>query len=310
MAITPKDLGVRLPPRMGGTPLKSHSFTTAEIHRKVEQYLTANLSNIRNCILELLYQFVILPETTLFRLVSQQIAISENLGTFTRRLRQYRADGLLASASSDVIKSAIRAGLPNTDNPRLRAYYLGPIGEEYVKRKGWNGGVPISTAHEDILAHDLICAEAMLRMSSAWLIHPTSPGVVEVRGPREVIAWDIEQKKTIIAPDGLLIKRDPEGNFKRAFVVEYQNVRSLLQVQNKIKKYEEISRPEFQWVWSDIWGQDNMPWVLVIYRQESTLQHFREEVERHGEVTVRYAAIALEDVWADRLYIRPLLIKR
>jgi hypothetical protein len=296
----------RLPARIGGTPLKPHSFTTAEINRKAEQYLTVNLSNIRNCILELLYHFVILPETTLFRLVGQKIAISENIGTFTRRLRQYRADGLLASASHDVLKSALRAGLPISDNSRLRAYCLGPIGEEYVKRKGWNGNVPISSLNEDVLTHDLLCAEAMLRMSSIWLTHPTKPGVVEVRGPREVIAWDIEQRKTIIAPDGLLIKRDMAGDFVRAFVVEYQNVRALLQVQNKFKKYEEIARPEYRWIWNDIWGLDEMPWVLIVYRQGATLQHFKEEADRRGEMAARYATIALEEVWADKLYLKSL----
>jgi hypothetical protein len=306
MAVTSVAPDFRLPPRIGGTPLKPHAFTTAEINRKVEQYLTVNLSNIRNCILELLYHFVILLETTLFHLVGQQIAISENIGAFTRRLRQYRADGLLVSASHDVLKSAVRAGLPISDNSRLRAYCLGPIGEEYVKRKGWNGNVPISSTNEDVLAHDLLCAEAMLRMSSMWLTHPTSPGVVEVRGPRQLIAWDIEQRKTIVAPDGLLIKRNLKGDFERAFVVEYQNVRALLQVQNKLKKYEEIASTEYRWVLGDIWGLDEMPWVLIIYRQGATLQHIQEEIARRGEMVARFAAIALEDVWAGRLFIRPI----
>jgi len=139
-----------------------------------------------------------------------------------------------------------------------------------------------------------------------WLTHPTSPGVVEVRGPRELIAWDIEQRKTIIAPDGLLIKRNLKGNFERAFVVEYQNMRALLQVQNKLKKYEEIASPENRWVLGDIWGLEEMPWVLIIYRQGATLQHFQEEIARRGEMVARFAAIALEDVWASRLYIKPI----
>ena len=162
---------------------------------------------------------------------------------------------------------------------------------------------------EDHLAHDLICAEAMVKMRSIWKTHETSPGLVEVRGPHEVSVWDTEKKVHVVAPDGLLIKRKPTGEFERAFLVEYQNVRSLLQVQAKLKKYEEIASPEYRWVW-DHWGMDEMPWVLIIHRQESTLQHYREEIARRGETAARYAAISLDDIWAGRMYIRPILLKR
>jgi hypothetical protein len=305
MSVTAADRERRLPARTSGASLSRHVFTPAEINRRVDELLTADLSNVRNCVLELIFHFIVLTESTLFTYVSKQVAISENIETFTRRLRQYRADGLLATVSQDALKSVKRAGLPESKWAHLRAYQLGPVGEEYVKRKGWNGNVPIASVSENVLVHDLICAETMLHMSELWLFHPTSPGVVEVRGPREVLVWDAEKKAAVIAPDGLFIKRSKEGVFERAFLVEYQNVRALLQVQNKLKKYEAIARPEHRWVW-DAWGLDAMPFVLVIHRQGSTLKHYQEEIAGRGEMAARFASISLEDVWAGNLSIKPI----
>jgi hypothetical protein len=76
-------------------------------------------------------------------------------------------------------------------------------------------------------------------------------------------------------------------------------------VQNKIRKYEELARLEYRWVW-DLWGLDEMPWVLVIYRQEATLRHYQEQLDAHGETLAKYACAALEDVWAGKLSIKPI----
>ena len=303
MSVSAAPLDKRLPARTSGTPLSTRIFTPAEINRIVDGLLTTDLSNVRNCVLELVFHFVALTETTLFAYVRKQVEISDNLATFTRRLRQYRADGLLASVPQDAIKSVKRAGLPEVQCAHLHAYHLGPVGEEYVKRKGWNGNIPISSVTESSLVHDLICAETMLHMSELWLTHPTSPGVVEVRGPSEVMVWDTEKKTAVIAPDGLLIKRSKEGVFERAFLVEYQNVRALLQVQNKLKKYDVIARLENRWVW-DAWGMEAMPYILVVHRQGSTLKHYQEEITGRGEMAARFASIALEDVWAGNLSIK------
>jgi hypothetical protein len=256
--------------------------------------------------LELIYHFVTLTETTLLECVSKQLAISENTETFMRRLRKYRAAGLLTSVSQDTLKSVTRAGLPEPQGSRLHAYCLGPVGQEYVKLKGWNSKAPLPSVNEDVLAHDLICAETMLRMSAMWLIHPTNAGMVEVRGPREVRVWDADKRVDVVAPDGLLIKRSMAGAFERAFLVEYQNVRALLQVQNKIKKYEEIAQPDNRWIWGDGWGLEEMPWVLVIHRQGATLEHYQEQIAQHDGMTARFAAISLEDVWAGNLSIKPI----
>jgi hypothetical protein len=145
----------------------------------------------------------------------------------------------------------------------------------------------------------------MIKMRTLWKVHATSPGLVEVRGPREVSVWDPEKKVFIVAPDGLLIKRNLQGTFERGFLVEYQNVRALLQVQNKLKKYEEISRLENRWMWN-FWGMDEMPWVLIVHRQGATLVHYQEEIARRVDITAQFAAIALDDIWAGNLFIKPL----
>jgi hypothetical protein len=290
---------------VGGMP-KVYSFTPGEINRKVDQLLTTDRSNLRNLVIELLYQFVVLTETSLFAAVRAEIEISDSIDSFSRCLRRYRSEGLIASVSQNVIKESLRAGMPKVDSRQLRAYRIGPVGEKYIERKGWNGDVPIISVSDEYLTHDLLCAEAMLRMSQLWLAHPTSPGLVEVRGPREVLAWNAEKNIAVVAPDGLLIKRSKEGIFERAFLVEYQNVRALLQVQNKLKKYEEIAKPEYRWIWEDVWGVEDMPYVLVLHRQGATLKHYREEIATREDMLARFASISLEDVWAGNLSIKPI----
>ncbi len=283
------------------------TLTTTETHRKVDDFLASDRSNLRNLVLELLYQFVALTEETLFAAVGSQIALSQKPASFNRSLCRYRTEGLIASVSQDVLKKCLRAGLPKPD-VGLRAYSLGPVGKEYAERKGWNSEVPITLPNDTFLAHDLLCAEAMLRMSNLWLSHPTSPGQVEVRGPREVLAWNPADKRQTVAPDGMLIKRSKDGSaIERIFLVEYQNTRALLQVQTKIKKYIEIaSEPEYRWVLSDVWGVSSMPVVLVIYRQGATLTDYQEEIARREEMPVIFATTSLEDIWAGHLSIKPI----
>ena len=300
----------KLPAARPGRLPNVHTFTPFEIKSKVEALLITDRSNIRNCVLELLYQFVALTEETLYSAVGSQIALSKNLASFNRCLRYYRADGLIANVSQEVLKRCLRAGLPKSE-AHLRAYCLGPVGKAYVERKGWNGGVPITLPNDTFLAHDLLCAEAMLRMSNLWLSHPTSPGQVEVRGPREVLAWHTDEKKAVAAPDGMLIKRSKDGStIERIFLVEYQNTRAHahLKVQDKIAKYLEIAtNPESRWVLSDVWEVNDMPYVLVIYRQGTTLTDYQAEVARRGEnMPVKFASTALEDIWAGNLSIKTI----
>lgn len=295
----------RLPALSRGRMPITVILTPTAISHKVDDLLTKERSNEKAYVLELLYQFVALTESSLFQAIRSQIAISEKLQTFSRRLRQYRAEGLIASVSQDVLKKCLRAGLPKSES-RLRAYCLGPVGKEYAERKGWNGEASISPVNETNLTHDLLCAEAMLRMSNLWLSHPTSPGQVEVRGPREVLAWNPAEKRQTVAPDGMLIKRSMDGSvIERVFLVEYQNTRALLQVQTKLKKYLELAtNPEFRWVLSDVWGVSAMPIVLVIYRQGATLSDYQEEIARREDMPVTFAATALEDIWAGRLSVK------
>src|SRR5512145_1040863 len=106
---------------VGGMP-KVYSFTPAEINRKVDQLLTTDRSNLRNLVIELLYQFVVLTEASLFAAVRSEIEISDNGDSFGRCLRHYRSEGLIASVSQNVIKESLRAGLPKPDGRQLRAY--------------------------------------------------------------------------------------------------------------------------------------------------------------------------------------------
>jgi len=287
-------------------------LTAHEISLKVDELISSDRSNIRSRVVELLYQFVALTEETLFHAIEAEIEISNRIDSFTRRLRDYQKDQLIASVPRDTLSRATRAGLPKPDAGKLNAYCLGPVGSAYAERKGWNQGRPIPETNHIQLAHDLICAEVMIKMSNDWLVHER-PGLVEVRGPREVSVWDEENKRFIVMPDGLLIKNTLTGEFERAFIVEYQNVRARLQVQNKLKNYEAVADPKpdrngntLNWIWDDVWGVEEMPFVLVIHRQESTLKHYQDEIRKRGETNAQYAAISLNDIWAGNLSIRPI----
>lgn len=290
---------------IAGRPPRRRMLTPKDIADSTDQLLSYDNSSPRRYVLELLNEFGILCEHTLFALIHERVAISDNISTFQRQLRAHKRAGLIGDAPYGVLKAATRAGLPKPSAGTLRAFCLGPAGEEYIRRKRGEARPPKIASAEEHLAHDLICAEAMLKMRALWKEHTTSAGLVEVRGPGEVSVWDAEKKTHLVAPDGLLIKRKPGGEFENAFLVEYQNVRALLQVQAKLKKYEELADRAYRWVW-DFWGVDEMPWVLVIHRQGATLRHYQDEIARRGALVARFAAIALDDIWAGKLHIKPL----
>jgi len=293
----------KLPARRTGS-WKQVKYMPSDINRLADLILSTDRSNLRAITLEILFNFVVLTEETLYRLVSERVQISEHGDTFARQMRRYFKDGLVAPLSYDVLKKAVRAGMPEPESGRLRAYRLGPVGEEYARRKGWGDGAPISSPAEEYLAHDLICAEAMLRMQALWP-HASNPGEADVLGPRQVGVWDTEKKAYLISPDGLLIKRSTEGNFVRAFVVEFHNNKARLQVQQKLKKYEEIfsSSP---WIWEDYWDIPEMPWILVLHRQKATVERYKEEMDARADLNARFASTSLEDIWAGNLSITPI----
>ncbi|MBN2147997.1 MAG: replication-relaxation family protein [Anaerolineales bacterium] len=301
----PVALNGRMPASEAGRVPKVHHFTNAEIDRMVNGLIANDRSYERRLVLELLYRYVTLTEDTLFRLVHEQVAISDNIRCFNAQLSRYRADGLIANLPKEAVRRAIRAGLPEPESGGLRAYYLGPVGEAYVARKGWNGSSPPPTVTEEHLMHDLICAETMLKMQSLWAIGPDDRrGLIEVRGPRQVAVWDAEKKAYLASPDGLLIKRDMDGKAViRTYVVEYHNSNSVLNVKQKVKRYEELAKGEYAWVWRDYWESNEMPVVLVLYRHEANKQHYVDALSACYEHRAIYGLSWLDDVWSDRLSI-------
>ena len=303
----PVPLNGRRPATEAGRAAKVHVFSNSEIDRMVTALIRSDRSFERRLVLDLLYRYVALTEETLFRLVHEQVAISDNPRCFNAQLSRYRKDGLIADLPSIAVRQALRAGLPEPTSGRQRAYCLGPVGEAYVARKGWSGNAPSPSLTEEHLVHDLVCAETMLHMRALWANLPTDRrGVVDVCGPRQVVVWDSEKKAYLAAPDGLLIKHTPQGAFERAFVVEYHNTNSVLNVQQKIKRYEELAKEEYAWLWNDHWGLDRMPIVLVLYRQQANYQHYMDELSQRAKLRAMYAATSLEAIWAGNLTISVL----
>jgi hypothetical protein len=291
-------------------------WNSARVKQAAELFIKFNNSNLRTIILACLYEFGALTEQTLLKMVVQVVPVSTNPASFRRRLYGYERDGLIEPLSRDVLRKARRAGLPEPDQGILRAYRLGPVGLEIAAFKfatELNIPLSINTLTEDYLTHDLLCAEALLKMQSLWLALADSEtpeirksaGRVKVCGPNNISVWDQENHKAILAPDGLLIKHDMNGVFQRAFLIEYHNNNARMHVKNKLEKYERLARKEDDWIWQS-WGLTEMPWITVLYRQKATLQHYQEELTNRGKIVAPYAAVSLADVWAGKLSIRPI----
>jgi hypothetical protein len=291
-------------------------WTSARIKQATNLFLKFNNSNLRTIILAYLYEFGTLTEQTLLWMVTQVVAVSTNPASFRRRLYGYERDGLIEPLSRDLLRKARRAGLPEPEQGILRAYRLGPVGLEIAAFKfATELNIPLSTniITEDYLTHDLLCAEAMLKMQRLWLALAGSEnpefrklaGRVKVCGPNEISVWDQENHKAFLAPDGLLIKRDMNGVFQRAFLIEYHNNNARMHVKNKLEKYERLVQKEYDWIWQT-WGLSEMPWITVLYRQEATLQHYQEELSNRRDVAASYAAVSLAEIWAGKLSIRPI----
>src|SRR5512145_2128463 len=149
--------------RHGRNP-KARHFTNEEVNTIASRILSVDGSYERLVVLDLLFRYVSLTEETLFRLTYEQVAISANRHAFTSQLSRYRKDGLIVDVSPDVMRQVTEAGLPVPKSGSLRAYRLGPVGEEYARRKGWPGDAPLPAVNEKRIAHDILCAEAMLQM--------------------------------------------------------------------------------------------------------------------------------------------------
>ncbi|MFZ6028299.1 MAG: hypothetical protein ACOYYS_11345 [Chloroflexota bacterium] len=289
--------------RQGRNP-KARHFSPEDIDAIASRILSTDGSYERLVVLDLLFRYVALTEETLFRLTYEQVAISANRHAFTSQISRYRKDGLIADVSPDAMRQVIEAGLPVPKSGSLRAYRLGPVGEEYARRKGWPGDAPLPAVNEKRIAHDILCAEAMLHMQTLWPKHPESPGNVEVYGPRQAWAWDSEKQAFLVAPDGLIVKYDLEGNFRRAYLIEHHNVDWALNVRQKVEKYEEIGKPEYRWLWRGKWGVEEMPIVVGLYRHSSIPEYYREELsKRKGQTWCIYAAQSLDEIWASKLHL-------
>ncbi len=291
-------------------------LTPRQIEESAQYFLQTDCSNLRNTVLECLYEFVILSESSLFRLTSEQVEISNKPASFRARLNAYVRARLIEPVSRGIIIQALRAGLPRTSFGSVRAYRLGPVGYEIAKIKfvtEINAPLVINDT-EDYQSHDLICAEAMLKMQILWAEmakkpETKSPGLVSVRGPRALTLWDAENQKGIVAPDGLIVKHGLDGIFQRAYLIEYHNSNARMHVENKVAKYERLAGKAYNGLWQS-WGLEQMPFVTVIYRQGATLEHYQEELARVAVNGVRaqYAAVSLADVWEGKLSIRPIRV--
>jgi hypothetical protein len=305
----PVALNGRMPAVLSRRVPSPQHFTPAEIKQKVQDLLDTNLSNERNTVVGLLNRFLVLTETTLFRLVHEQVAISDNPRSFGVQLGRYRKQGLIANVGMGIIKKVEKAGLQaHTGN--LRAYRLGVVGEAYVREAGFCPKYAPPADDQIHMAHDLLCAEAMVRLQELYPSRSANPGNIKIRGAREVLVWDEKRDVPLYAPDGLLIKTTLGTNeFERAFVVEFQNEYNdflLGKVEEKVARISRtLNNDGGSLVWRERWKLPQKPFILMIYRDQQTLEVFKAVLQSYNPRN-RYAATALSEIWNGDFRVQPL----
>lgn len=303
--------------RLGHAP-SAQSLTATEIERQLTLMLSSERSNLRHTVGELLFRYLALTEERLRALAAERVVSKETNAPLAwgKRLNTYRQQfHFIAEAPPETLVQIERAGLviapPQITGARRRVWRLGQVGEMWARQRLAHRPTPDDGESIVDLAHHALCAEAMLRMRDLWRVHPTSAGLVEVRGPGEAAIWQEREENKgafLVVPDGLMIKYSLEGAYQRAYLVEFHNAPAGDRVDRKVKKYEHIGRADQHWLWQDHWQLPEMPNVLVIYRHEVTLRRYTEVVTALGDAQrCDYLAIALQDIWAGNLAaVRPI----
>ncbi len=310
----------RLPATVPGRPPRARQWTPVEARAQAELLFRTNRSNLRTTVLDLVYQFLALSQEQLFRLCQERVQMSEDFNTFTRNLSNYATDGVVGRLPDSALREAHRAGwharLP-AHGPQ-RVYRLEAVGMELAKLE-FNTDLPL--LHDGGLnhqVHDLLCAEAMLRMRETWAARRVR---VEARGTQRVAMWQTKDEGKGgafgLVPDGLLVKYQPDQTtVEKAYLVELDNEAWASSAPKKIKAYEAVGKPTEanQEIWRKAWGVPTMPYVLVIYRHAEALRNYQKvfaQTYADLEPHCNYLALALDDIWAgNALNVTPLRVKK
>lgn len=271
-------------PRVHGRPIQAKLYTPEEARLQAQRlFNSAYQAPLRTHIVRLIADYGALTGDQLHRLCAQQFRVTEHFTHFERTLAslcQAAVLMILPDMSQALAENGVKPRTPwhasrnrkgritrQTDG-RLRAYTLSQVGEQLAPllQEREAASRHRSTAY----LHDLLCAEAMLRLSeSDSELEPIPAGIAAL--------WDADAQHFTYKPDGLLIQR-VEGEVVGGYVIEFCNETWTApeRAEKKLTDYVTLARRQ-QW---RAWGLTGMPTLLIIYRALSTVQVFRQLTPR------------------------------
>lgn len=256
----------------GGAANPLPHYTDAEVQALADQHFAqAYRLPLRTHLLDLVAAYGVLTGDQLYRLALRRFQLSGTFAHFDRNLRRMCELGLLLRLPEMTVELR-QAGLrPKSTAPnaakdtRYRLYGVGPIGNAVAQRlwqvlgRNLHGLLP-----PDSLLHDVLCAEATLRLAES------DPALLPVP-PAQLVLWDAVGQKFLHRPDGMLVRHSGLTPV-RAWLVEFANESwtDRARAQHKLELYAALQHSR-RWV---EWDLNGTPELLVIYRARSTARAF------------------------------------
>lgn len=246
-------------------------------------------------ILKTVYEFGMLNELSLYRLIAEQHSDCPAFDDFLRHLQDIVRDTLLACVqqSRHDLYHKSKNILPGT--PGQNAYHLTALGEDYLQSRGMHLSFGMNPQY---FAEGLACSDALLQLRSLL------PDPAIIRGPAALVVWENRTAQVLLSPDGLLLQPVGGGKPEQAYLVMLQWGGNTSSFSKAFECYELLLQPIFGWDWGN-WGLSKMP-VLLFIDQDGSLTRYQEELAHRQKPNGRYAVLALADLWQGQLAIQSL----
>ncbi len=270
-------------------------LTDAEAEHAAERVVSQRPPLFLTDLLALLRDYLALSEERLHWLMSApRTRYGGAYTTFTTRLGRFAQAGLVALAPPAVEVELERSGyapLWPGNRRACRVWTLGKVGRA-VARRLW-GLTFVPEGYEAHVAHHTLAAEVQFRIAEA--AREFRKKDYRPEGPRKCVVMDADKKFAVLAPDGMLIERLPDGGVGTAWAVEYHNEERPGRAKEKVEAYLRLmSKPD---LWQYAWGLEQFPKVLVAYRYDEVRRDWARQVkELAGQRHNLFAVVSLADI--------------
>lgn len=229
--------------------------------------------------------------------------------SFQRGLLRLRQAGIIECVPPQMTTSDLfMAGLRPSFEGNRRAGWVwkaGPIGEALMPLLWDMRFAPVGTLEH--MVHHALAFESLVRL---WQVMPAD---YEMWGPRQASAWDAENQRSVITPDGMLVLKDKKtGHVAKAFALEYHNANKMGTALPKIDVYDRIRARS---TWEKLWDIRAMPDVLVVWRHEVTKRDYERQLWKRSrerrmgydnDQSVRYYGVPLKELLAGEVKLTEL----